>query len=310
MADQPKRWIVLLNKVPRGPLTADQIRALIKEGLLRHNDVAFESTSPGSDPNQKKSSEWKLLWQFPEFDRRLEKDGTPKPEKPAWSGASTPPASDKGAPERRRQITPDEASLKTRDQLPTELLDIPPEDLLVHSTAQEAMELDAAVPDAPKSFDLNLPSRRAMVAAGLTFAAMLFAWTFWPVGGPARVAPKPPEPVAVIDSARRPPAGNRAPTARVTSRPSNTIARPKLPEARIPASGGRIDELPPADRGEIDEEDDRTRLEEAASDDEPPTTGKIRRPRGNKRSRVLTDERGEPDEGSDAPADEPPSEDE
>lgn len=312
MADETtKRWIVLLNKVPRGPLTETEIRALLKEGIVRHNDIAFLVPAPGADSVEKQASEWKLLWQFTEFDRRLEEDGnrTSDAKSNSWAGTGTPQAPGPPKhPDRRRQMTPDEAEVKTREVLPPELLDIAPEELVVHSTSQETFSMGDPV-EAPeqRSFDLHMPSPRVMGAlAGIVLLIFVVA-TLRPGGAP-KVAhvPTGSAPSAVDSRAEVKAIGSRkAPTARVAPRPAGTIVSPStVPEARLPASRGRIEENPSApDRGEIEpsEEDEEDSYASGTDDGEEvsPPASKLRRPAKARRPRVLSDDRNEPDEPDD-----------
>jgi hypothetical protein len=60
------QWIVMVNRIPRGPLSEDEILILFSKNLISRNDLAYlvpENASEGT-------AEWKFLWQFPSFDRR------------------------------------------------------------------------------------------------------------------------------------------------------------------------------------------------------------------------------------------------
>lgn len=59
------RWIVLIDKSPKGPLTEAEIHALLEQGIVRTNDIAYRV-----EQNSGGKAEWKFLWQFSEFDRR------------------------------------------------------------------------------------------------------------------------------------------------------------------------------------------------------------------------------------------------
>ncbi len=60
------RWIVIINKSPRGPLTTHEVRELIQTKHLRYNDLACQIQTE----NTGEKVEWKFLWQFPDFNRR------------------------------------------------------------------------------------------------------------------------------------------------------------------------------------------------------------------------------------------------
>lgn len=118
MAEQTeKRWIVLINKSPRGPFTQEEVKYLLEEGLVRRNDVAFEVSQEGDEV----VSGWKILWQFPEFERRDDTNTgehkiEPKPEV-----------------ERRERFTPRKAEVHKDRSLPHEVAEISPEELLLRS---------------------------------------------------------------------------------------------------------------------------------------------------------------------------------
>ena len=65
--DNPIRWIVLIQKIPKGPFTTTELESLIEQGLVRRNDVAFQMLEGSTKAN----SGWKFIWQFTEFERRV-----------------------------------------------------------------------------------------------------------------------------------------------------------------------------------------------------------------------------------------------
>lgn len=109
-----KRWIVLIDKTPRGPLSEGEIRALLSQGIIRTNDVAYQV----SDEPTAQKAEWKFLWQFDEFDRRR---GVQQPKFPVL--------------ERRTPRADAEIEKEKEAILPQELSSIQPEDLVYHSTS-------------------------------------------------------------------------------------------------------------------------------------------------------------------------------
>lgn len=116
------RWIVLINKSPRGPLTEAEVRALLAQGMIRHNDVAYQVTVEA--PTQ--HSEWKLLWQFEEFNRRSPESHPKKKAVPTDE-------------EKRAKIPEKQLVKQALDELPEDLLDIAPEDLLPRSRSLHAV---------------------------------------------------------------------------------------------------------------------------------------------------------------------------
>ena len=113
MSTAPKQYIVLINKSPRGPFTESEVKRLIDESIVRRTDVAFEVDLN----NPKASSPWRLLWQFPAFDRRAEMK------------SSQPPAE-------RRVEAPQATEEAVRKTLPQEFLDISPEELIPRASRQ------------------------------------------------------------------------------------------------------------------------------------------------------------------------------
>lgn len=70
-----KKWIILINKSPRGPFIETEIRDLLKQGIVRHNDLAFLVTERPEEGH----AQWKFMWQFPEFDSRAGEKNNPPP---------------------------------------------------------------------------------------------------------------------------------------------------------------------------------------------------------------------------------------
>lgn len=131
-----KTWIVLVNKVPRGPLSEEQIAALLEQGILRRNDVAFEiSTSKEGKTEGKRETGWKLLWQFQEFDRRLSqpRENAVPPSSQNGSLSSSGPGGD-----RRASLSEQEIRKRTEAAVPSEIFEIAPEELVVRSSSSHA----------------------------------------------------------------------------------------------------------------------------------------------------------------------------
>jgi hypothetical protein len=91
------RWIVLIDKTPRGPLEQSEIELLIQQGVIRRNDFAILVS------NLEEKASWKFLWQFPQFDRR-------KKEMPATPNVAAAPV-----PVDRRAHTPPPIPTETRE---------------------------------------------------------------------------------------------------------------------------------------------------------------------------------------------------
>jgi len=93
-----------------------EIQALLTQGMIRTNDLAFE-VSPDTG---KALSDWKMLWQFPEFDRRAKAAAAA-----VAAGKPVPTHPDRREPPSEKKI---EELVKRA--LPEDLLNITPEDLI------------------------------------------------------------------------------------------------------------------------------------------------------------------------------------
>ncbi len=138
-----KKWIVLIQKRPRGPLSEQEVNTLLNQGIIRTTDTAIEVTE---QDNEKNSSAWKLLWQFPEFDRRKK-----RAEQAAKDAA-------KLEAERRQQLTATQLENQVREAIPEELLKIAPEELVLGS--KQSGEFDESVQPPPLPLPTGMmPSR-------------------------------------------------------------------------------------------------------------------------------------------------------
>jgi len=109
-----KHWIVLVNKSPRGPLTFEEVSALLNEKLISRTDLALAVSSEKSE----EKSDWKFLWQYPEFDLRAQR------------AVNNPPPLDIKTEQRKAQ-NESEIKAKISSSLPEEIAMISPEDLIV-----------------------------------------------------------------------------------------------------------------------------------------------------------------------------------
>lgn len=115
MSDQgTKKWVVLVDKSPRGPFTQEEINDLLKQQLLKRNDLAFLI----SDPSQSEGGAWKFLWQFSCFDLRQNENKVP------------PPAA---VLEKRKEKTEAELLTSLQDSIPVDLKSIEIEELIVRA---------------------------------------------------------------------------------------------------------------------------------------------------------------------------------
>jgi len=200
-------WIVLLNKSPHGPFTEDIIKVLLEQGVVRINDVAFK-VPQGED---KSHSEWKFLWQFSEFDRRLGRENRDEKTPPA-------PIITPAEAERRKAASELEAKRKVESTLPVDLINISPEELIVRSSQHHPTH--ARHHEAP--VEINLPresegsrrfeSKNNFWALGAGFMVIVVATTMILFRRNPGVPAMPPSPV--VDSApdpRTPATSSRGP---------------------------------------------------------------------------------------------------
>lgn len=111
-----KVWIVLINKSPRGPLTFQEVETLLDEKIINRTDLALKLSEDGQE-----KSNWKFLWQHPEFDRRLNPN----------SDSSANPQPSKANTNRRQALTKDQLNQQVSTLMPEEISAINPEDLIV-----------------------------------------------------------------------------------------------------------------------------------------------------------------------------------
>jgi hypothetical protein len=234
MADESKsRWVVLLQKAPRGPLTRDEVRALIDQGLLRMNDLAMEIPDPESGAAGPKA-DWKLLWQFPEFNRRIGERR--KPDAPAAAvpaGAEQRQRSDRRAAE----LSPEEQKRRILEDLPPEIAAINPSDLAMRSakapirTPSEEEVRSTPTPESTEASPAPRWSRLAAISGGAVAAVLVIGVLATRAPGPAPTAPS-----AARESASAPsPRDARAGLSRAQSR----IVRPpaRRPSTGLPTGG-------------------------------------------------------------------------
>lgn len=248
------RWIVLIDKTPRGPLTEAEVRTLIEQKIVRVNDLAskLEARVEG------KKAEWKFLWQFPEFDRRRDRDGTTK------------------APVEERREKKDEAKLEEKKQqlLPEELEGIHPEDLSYHSTAitpssQPKHSFENTPfenPTAPTIGQIRQFNWRAFAAIPVMLVAGVLAFKF--TGGTSKTQPdvKPRSGMQqpVFDGVRGDPEYERDLNSSTT--PLTAAKPPPVPPREVrkeaPSPADPLTHKANPDRGDISYDEYRRRQEE------------------------------------------------
>lgn len=245
MGVENKTWVVLINRTPRGPLTEIEVRALLGQGLIRTNDVAYAVDEKG------KGSDWKFLWQFAEFDRRLKQDARPVAEKRAPTPAPV-------------------LAKKLSDEIPEELKAILPEDLVPRARQDIQNEWMANRPNITEGLNDSSEPRTGAVwdnprlvgAAAGTLVIALLAGVFLG-GGPSNETVTPTaETTAAVRSTpgTRPPMGlpvQRTITALPDSKPGPIQRRrpSKAAAAAKPAAA-------PQDRGDISYDEYRKKRDE------------------------------------------------
>lgn len=122
MSDRPEKpvlasqdlWIVLIEKVPRGPLSHSDIEVLLQKAIIRRNDVAMQVASvDGTKP-----AGWKFIWQYSQFDRRKSE---------SEAGAIAVPE-ERRAPRVQPAVPP-----SPTESLSEEILNISPEELILRA---------------------------------------------------------------------------------------------------------------------------------------------------------------------------------
>jgi hypothetical protein len=221
------RWIVLVQKTPKGPFTTEELQSLIEQGLVRRNDVAFQVL----EGSQKAHTGWKFIWQFEEFERRNpDENSSPRPNEPEEERRTNP----------RREIT--------LEELPPEIAAIQPDDLVLGRrdpfAQNETVEMnEQKIESSPKN-------RFGWVYAGVGLAGLVLVYWFQSGRQIANtLSPKPPTP-------SRPPASVQA----TRKLPEKIVEKPVEPEKDTksvapPAAKPDSDTKP--DRGEIKRLDSR-----------------------------------------------------
>ncbi len=110
-------WIVLVQKSAKGPFTYAEVCELIDKGIIRRNDPAMKL----GKEHGKSSGQWKILWQFAEFERR-----TSAPVEPTVLGQYAHPSEGERRKVDAAQVSDDDV----KALMPEQLMDIQPEDLI------------------------------------------------------------------------------------------------------------------------------------------------------------------------------------
>ncbi len=262
MAQEDKSlWIVIVRKTLKGPLTTDQVRALLEKKYVSLNDTGISV-----DPTSKKPrSNWMLLRQFPEFEK-MEETPTPAP------GTPIPPPLNALAP-----IAPprkEEAADDTK--IPMEMIEILPEDLVARTSTMQKTEFDEIQepdPTAPRSalipkFDVSFEFSKTWMYG---IVAAIFMSYFFFKAGPKIELPgglsQPQNPHAENSPAAIPAARPVAPQAR--ERASTNTASVPRPD---PRRNTRVRDDRPANAVELPMSYMEDAIRDNRTDDSPPSS--------------------------------------
>lgn len=226
------QWVVLLNKIPRGPFSADEIRSLLNQGLLRHNDLALLVQSE----NESGVGAWKFLWQYSEFDSRL----------PAKDPSQIPAA----VLEKRQPKNEEQVAQAVKELIPLDLQSIRIEDLIVKASSGVRKELgslkageSSGTRPAASSFSRfeKIPTISARNVSGILVLVCLLVGGWIGVSKlkvkPEETASAPPAASKSVPEATAQPGppGMRMPAgARMLPQPRNGM---QLPTPRLPGPG-------------------------------------------------------------------------
>lgn len=307
------RWIVLIDKTPRGPLDETEIKTLLSQGIIRSNDVAYQITQePGK-------ADWKFLWQFHEFDRRQERN---VPKGPVL--------------ERRTPRTENKIEEEKQAILPHEISSIQPEDLLYHSTVVSVSDVRT---EGNKKFDDYEPVEPPQLSTpsllnwrlGLGILPLVLGIGYFFVFAPTQEKAPIQTANTQVQNERE---ENTGPTREVSSSPLQSRVKVPVPLERTPPSVPARAQIAPIrkaepkvpapleEKGEVsydeyrkkqDEQLDRERFQEeedevkkadaAEDEDEAPREGKKKKA---KKRKVAAEEE---EEGDPLLQEDPPTED-
>lgn len=253
-ANKKKRWIVLVNRSPRGPFLEKELHQLIDQRVIRPNDIAY--LVPEHSDSEKAA--WKFLWQFEQFDSRKNEQ---KESLPA------------AILEKRMPKTPEQVQAQIDEQLPLDLQSIRVEDLIVRANEGSRRE-----PFIPRGNPERESVSRVPSSGGFSFKfgtaplvlALIVGVGLWVKRGNVKEAAVETNREITSVNAKTPPSRplmlRGAPQARGNSpveMPNPGINRPVPPPPQmgsaqpIPVSAPR-----PRDAGEIDLEERRKQREE------------------------------------------------
>lgn len=287
-------WILLVQKSPKGPFTLTEVNALLEKGIIRRNDLALKmEPKEGAADGKKVGGSWKILWQYPEFDRRQEER--------AQTDAIVPAPPREG--DRRSPLNEEKKAGLVKELLPEELGEIKAEDLIGKSTREIRNDESASGTEVTFNSDLGRPPDEEAGAPKWIYALILVAvggglYGWLSANNPLAKRSTPAVTAATTDSV--PTGGStddvppiRRAGASPLSRGLSSPAARRLPIMQLPrrsdppaAPSARRDPEPSrreetrydspmeerqaeADRGEITAEDSENNASEEANDEAP-----------------------------------------
>jgi hypothetical protein len=147
------KWIILLNKSPRGPFVEAEVKGLLKQGIVRHNDLAFLMP----ETEEQGQAQWKFLWQFPEFDSRVGEKENP------------PPAA---VLEKRTPKTETQIKAQVDENVPLDLKSITIDDLILKVNAAPKREISVSrISEEKEKYQPTNSSGNQMSAGSRTVSA-------------------------------------------------------------------------------------------------------------------------------------------
>lgn len=241
-----KNWIVLINKIPRGPFSEEDLKVLIQDNIIKKSDLVIEHQK-----NKEHSSQWLFVWQALEL------------QEPDFEKT-------------KKRTEKKEPQVLSEPVLEEELLRISPEELLIKTqTKQFDGELKfrkEELEDAEETYSSpnRLPYRSlvfpfvavVMIALGIqyTFKFINDTTTQKSVTAPAETAtPETPPPVK-----RRNLASPNSPKAKTI--PKENTGLLNIPQQDEPVSQPPEPEPPPPVQQTMEERNDRN-IDESKGDE-------------------------------------------
>lgn len=283
-----KRWIVIIDRAPKGPLSEEEVQTLITAKILRMNSIACRAPEEGGE----KETEWKFLWQFPEFERRSAKPHAVPGSTQDKRLPHNPVQGLSAIEDKLRDIDP--------DKLPEELKEMSMPDLVptVRRSTRPMGETsqEGETPNLPSDTDLQGATKAWFAGAVILFIGGAFFLKSLMSNSP--LLHQQPQAKAV----NRRPQPPRAPSSRTTllnSPPKRAqISAPsEAEEDSVPRARAHEPQEETRDSGRIDEDDNFTEPTEEQAEEALNRASKVQQKRARESAR---DAAGMPDEVPDS----------